>query len=166
MPESDKTPPDEISKSTIKREMNKLQKLGEALVELPLPQLKKIPLPDELLEAILFVHTLKSRESKRRQLQYIGKLMRNTDVEPIQSAFKHIQLSNSRATEKFHEIEKWRERLVTEGDEALHEFVTLHEKADRQELRKLIRVVQHNRKMAKNTGAETALFRYLKDVLS
>jgi ribosome-associated protein len=90
MPESEKNLPDPLSKTQRKNAMLELQKLGETLISLSKSQLAKIPLEDELLQAILFVHTLKTHESKRRQLQYIGKIMRNIDPEPIKAALKKI----------------------------------------------------------------------------
>lgn len=165
MPQSENQPPSEVSRGTIKRDMIALQKIGETLVEMPQSQLDKIPLPDELLDAINLARTLKSNEAKRRQLQYIGKIMRNIDVEPIQAALKKIQLVQTQATTKFHAVEEWRERLIGEGDVAIQTFINEHPDADRQQLRQLIRQAQHNRKSGKDTGAETMLFRYLRDFL-
>ena len=162
MPQSDDKLPDEISSSTIKREMTALQKIGETLVDMPQSQLDKIPLPDELRQAITFAHHLKSREAKRRQLQYIGKLMRTIDVEPIQAAIKMAKSLNARTTSQFHEAEEWRERFITEGDNTIQQFLSMHVEADRQQLRQLTRQAQHNRKTGKNTGAEKLLFRYLR----
>lgn len=163
MPESEKQSPQEVSKSSVKRDMAALQKIGETLVKLAQSQLDKVPLSDELLDAINFARTLKTRESIRRQLQYIGKLMRNVDVAPIQAALKKLQFSNAQAAKQFHEIEQWRERLITEGDEAIQAFLISHPESDRQQLRQLVRKAQHDRKVGKNTGGEKELFRYLQD---
>lgn len=163
MPESERQPPEEVSKSSIKREMTALQKIGETLVGLAQSQLDRIPLSDKLLEAINFARTLKTRESIRRQLQYIGKIMRQVDIEPIQAALRQIQFDHKQKTSAFHEIEQWRERLIAESDEAIQAYLTQHTAADRQQLRQLVRKAQHDRKTGKNTGAETALFRYLQD---
>ena len=78
------------SKSQIKREMKALQKLGEKLLGLSPNQIKKIKIPQELKEAVLFAKTLKKHEARRRQLQYIGALMRNTDPEPILQVFENL----------------------------------------------------------------------------
>jgi ribosome-associated protein len=165
MPLSDNKLPDEISRSTLNREMTALQKMGETLVEMSDAQLKKIPLPDALLQAITLARNIKSREGKRRQLQFIGKLMRTIEVGPIKAAIKNAQLTNMQVTAQFHQAEEWRERLINEGDDALQEFVNLHIETDRQKLRQLTRQAQHNRKSGKNTGAEKALFRYLREVI-
>lgn len=92
MPESEKSLPDPLSKSQRKQDMLDLQKLGKTLIDLPESQLAKIPLPENLLEAIHFAHTLKSHEAIRRHLQYVGKIMREIDVEAIQAALKKFSL--------------------------------------------------------------------------
>src|SRR6186713_3228987 len=116
MPKSSMTPPDEVSKSSVKRDMTALQKIGETLVGLPQAHLDKIPLPEQLLDAVNLARSLKTHESIRRQLQYIGKIIRNVDIEPIQTALRRIQTANARTTNEFHEVEIWRERLITKGD--------------------------------------------------
>jgi len=165
MPASDKKLPDEISRSTIKRDMAALQKMGETLVDMPQSQLNKIPLPDVLIQAITLTRNLKSREAKRRQLQFIGKLMRTVEIEPIQLAIKNAKSITTQATGHFHQAEDWRERLINEGDDAIEAFLSLHAEADRQKLRQLTRQAQHNRNSGKNTGAEKTLFRYLIDII-
>jgi ribosome-associated protein len=165
MPESERKAPDEVSKSSIKREMTAMQKIGEALVALPPSQLEKVPLPENLYDAVKFARTLKTGESIRRQMQYIGKIMRNVDIEPIKIALNKIKLSHERVTNEFHEVETWRDKLITEGDDAIQIFLQQHPTADRQQLRQLVRKAQHDRKTGKNSGAETELFRVLRELL-
>lgn len=165
MAQSDDKLPDEISRSTIKRDMIALQKVGEMLVDMPQSQLDKIPLPDVLLEAITLARNLKSREAKRRQLQFIGKLMRTVEIEPIQIAIKNVKFPNTQVTAQFHQVEGWRERLINEGDDAIQVLMSQYEETDKQKLRQLTRQAQHDRKSGKNTGAEKKLFRYLSDLI-
>jgi len=165
MPQSNRKLPDEISRSTIKRDMDALQKMGETLVGMPQTQLDKIPLPDVLIDAITLARSLKSREARRRQLQFIGKLMRATESEPIKAAIKNVKSADMQAAAQFHQAEEWRERLINGGDEAVQEFVGLYADTDRQKLRQLTRQAQHNRKSGMNTGAEKALFRYLRNII-
>lgn len=165
MPQSDDKSPDEISRTTVKNEMTALQKIGETLVDMPQSQLDKIPLPDELMQAIMVARQLKSREAKRRQLQLVGKLMRHVEVAPIQAAIKNVASIKNQATAAFHQAEEWRERLIHEGDIAIQAFLGLYPEADRQNLRQLTRQAQQNRKSGKNTGAEKALFRYITDFI-
>lgn len=154
------------SKSQIKREMLSLQKLGETLTKLAESELAKIPLPANLLEAILFAHTLNTHESKRRHLQYVGKIMREIDIQPIEIALKKLQSGHDSKTAEFHAIEAWRDRLITKGDEALQSLLSEHSELDRQKLRQLIRKAQHDQANEKNSGAATELFRYLRDHLA
>lgn len=165
MPQSENQAPDPDSRSQLKREMEALQKIGKELIDLPASEFSKIEMPDELREAILFAHTLKSNEAKRRHLQYIGKLMRTVEVEPIKAAIEKIKNRNSQFTAQFHKVEKWRDRLIEEGDEALQEFMEENPKADRQQLRQLIRNAQKDRKNQKNTGGEKTLFRAVQTIM-
>lgn len=150
--------PERPTKSALKRQMTALQKMGEILVELPAPQLKKIPLENPLLDAILTARSLKSHEAKRRQLQYIGKLMRNIDSEPIQTALEKVQNKNQQSKAQFHQIERWRDRLINEGDIALQKFLEHYPDADRQHIRQLMRKAQ-------TANGETELFRYLRGLV-
>jgi ribosome-associated protein len=159
--------PDDIfdrdSKSKRKKQMLALQDIGEILVELSAAQLAKIPLESSLAEAIATARALKSHEAKRRQMQYIGKLMRNVDIQPIAEALDKIQLKDQRSKAAFHQIERWRDRLIAEGDALLQEFLQQYPQADSQHLRQLIRKSQ--KETAQATGADTALFRYLRDII-
>lgn len=162
---SDRKDPDPFSKSQTKRDMLALQKLGVALVELPESQLEKIPLPTQLLEAIQFARTLKANESKRRHLQFIGKLMRDVDAAPIQAALEALRLSHHKGIQQFHKIEKWRDQLIAEGDLAIQKLLEIAPEVDRQQLRQLVRNAQRDTEKSINSGAVTELFRYLRELL-
>jgi ribosome-associated protein len=158
--------PEHPTKSALKRQMADLQKMGEILVKLPEAQLKKIPLENPLLDAVLAARSLKSHEAIRRQLQYIGKIMRHIDVEPVQKALDIVQDKSQQSKAQFHQIERWRDRLIAEGDVALEKFLEQYPNADRQHIRQLIRKAQNDAAKQKNTGGETALFRYLRELVS
>lgn len=164
MPQSAPLQPDPNSKSQRKRDMLELQKIGEALIKLTATQLEQMELPDTLTTAIQHAKSLRSNEAKRRQLQYIGKIMRDIDVEPIKIALKRLQLVHKKNTTQFHQAEQWRARLISQGDDALNVFLNEYPNTDRQQLRQLIRKAQQDRKNNRNTGAETALFKYLRVV--
>lgn len=153
------------SKSRRKKDMLALQKIGEALVELPAPQLAKVPLESPLKEAIDQARRITDHEGKRRQLQYVGKLMRHVDIEPIQDALDKIQRKDQYSKAQFHQVERWRDRFIAEGDAILQEFLQKYSNVDMQHLRQLLRNAQKDVKTGKNTGADTALFRYLRDVI-
>jgi ribosome-associated protein len=165
MPESEKQLPDLLSKTQRKKDMHALQKLGKTLVDLSDTQLAKMPLTPELMELIRVARSLKTHESIRRHMQYIGKRMRDMDCEAIQKALENVQMGNARVTEQFHEVEEWRDKLIAEGDDGLQKFMALYPEVDRQHLRQLIRKAQHDVKQEKKTGGELELFRYLRDLL-
>lgn len=165
MPKSDDQAPDPSSRTQLKREMEALQKIGKELIALPENEISSIALPEELRKAILLAHTLKPNEAKRRHLQYIGKLMRTVEVEPIQAAIVKIKYRHSDFSTQFHKVEKWRDRFIAEGDDALQEFILAHPKADRQELRQLIRNAQKDQTNEKNTGGAKTLFRAIQKIM-
>lgn len=156
---------DEPSKRQINKAMKDLQKIGEALVKLPETHLAKVEMPDMLAKAVYMARTLKDNEAKRRQMQYIGKIMRNIDVAPIKLALLKIQLNHDTETEQFHEAEEWREKLIFGNDETVQQFLTSHHECDRQQLRQLIRKAQHDHKTEKNTGGKKALFKFVHEIL-
>ena len=165
MPPSEPQKPDNESKSQRKRDMLALQKIGESLIKLTKEQLATIDLPDNLLTAIQHMKSITSNEAKRRQLQYIGKIMRQIDPESIKQALKCIEFIHEKNTAQFHHTEEWRTKLLIHGDDALNSFLVDYPKVDRQQLRQLIRNAQQDRKNNKNTGAEKALFKYLRSII-
>lgn len=153
------------SKSQRKKEMLALQHIGEVLVSLPPSELAQIPLPDSLADAVSEAQKIHDHEGKRRQLQYVGKLMRNVDAAPIEEALAKVQSKHQATKASFHHIEKWRDKLIAEGDVAVEEFIKKFPQCEAQPLRQLIRKVQADQKENKNSGAGTSLFRYLREVM-
>lgn len=162
----DSPPPAEErpSKSALKREMLALQGLGEALVALPDRQLAAIPLEDPLLEAILTARRIKSREGRRRQLQYVGKLMRDVDITPIAAAHEELLNGNQQRNRSFQELEQLRDQIVAEGPSALSWVLDRYPQADRQHLRQLITAAQAEHRAEKPPAAARKLFRYLREL--
>jgi ribosome-associated protein len=165
MPQSDDQKPDLFSKSQRKRDMLDLQKIGETLLKLTPAQLEKLDLPEVLLTAIQLSKKLTSNEAKRRHMQYIGKIMREVDIEPIKLYLKNLRLAHEKSTAQFHSTESWRSKLITQGDDALNSFLLEYPDVDRQQLRQLIRKAQQDRVKDRNTGGETALFKYLRTII-
>lgn len=128
-----------ISRSQIKRETQELQEMGEQLVEMSKNQLANIPLNQELSEAIVLARRLKSREAKRRQIQFIGKLLRNTDMEPIHQAIEKIRTQGQRHQLYRQQSIDWAERICQEGPSIVEEFLAEFYHGDRQQLRQLQR---------------------------
>ena len=148
------------SKSRMKREMLALQALGEKLVELSADQIKKIDMPLELRDALLFAKTINKGGARRRQLQYIGVLMRKADPEPIRKALDIIGKGQRQDAKQFEELERWRDKLVEGSDGILEEIVSRG--ADRQTLRHLVLSTRKEREENKPPKASRALFRFLK----
>lgn len=159
----DETP---ISKSQRKRDAHALQALGEALVKLNKSALSQIPLSDDLRNAIEEAQHLPQRGALKRQLQYIGKLMRQSDVEPIRDAYEKVTNSYREDVEHHHILEQWRDRLLTEGDAALEQLLTEHTEIDRQHLRQLIRSANQEAARGKPPRAARELFRYLRQIFT
>ena len=153
-----------VSKSELKRDMTALQELGEALVELPEKQLEKFDLPEKLHDGIMLARRLKHREGRRRQLQYIGKVMRDIDITDIQKQMDALQQQSRSFRQHFHALEQWRDRLIAEGDGALNQLLAEQPGADRQHLRQLIRQAQKEQSQQKPPAASRKLFKYLRDV--
>ncbi|RZI82131.1 MAG: DUF615 domain-containing protein [Rubrivivax sp.] len=126
------------SKSQRKRDSHELQSLGDVLVTMPKARLADIDLPESLSDAIEDYKRTKSFEGKRRQMQYIGKLLRGCDPEPIKEAVALFQLGHARNSLALHDAERWRAELVAD-DQALTRWVAEYPDSDVQKLRALIR---------------------------
>src|SRR5688500_7694042 len=152
---------DFVSKTRRTREMLELQALGAALAELPQAQLAGLQMREELREALLEAKRITSHEAKRRQLQYVGRLMREVDPEPIRAALAAVEGSSAQAAAAHRRLEGLRERLLAD-DAALTRFALEHPGADLQELRALIRNARREQKEGKPPRAFRELFRVLK----
>lgn len=153
------------SKSQKKREADALQKVGVQLIALSLEKLDRLPLPDNLRQAIVDAKQLKSHGAIRRQAQLIGKLMRIEGSEEILASYEKLLAEASATTADFHQIETWRMRLINDGKDALTEFIATYQPADVQHLRQLIKKVINEQNKEQHTGASKALFRYLRSCL-
>lgn len=153
-----------VSKSEIKRDAEELKKLGAKLVELTQANLDKIPLEESLLDAINLARR-SEREAKRRQLQFIGKLLRGIEIEPIKEALEKIENKHNQQQAMLHKLELVRDELVEQGDNALSAFVDQYPQADRQYLRNLIRNAQKEKQQNKPPKAYREIFQYLKDLV-
>jgi ribosome-associated protein len=129
------------SKTQLKKAMHDLQALGEALLELNDAQLDSIAMPGTLRDALRELRRVRTHEGRRRQLQYVGKLMRSADPAPLQEAVAAQRLGHARDTLALHEAEAWRERLLA-GDDALDAWMQLHPHTDSQHLRALVRAAR------------------------
>lgn len=161
------TPPIEEerpSKTQRKKAMHELQSLGERLVTLSANQLGQMDLPETLADALHEFARINSREGKRRQLQYIGRVMRDMDPEPIRE--KLAVWDGESRTHIAHErsIAQWRERLM-DSDEALTEFTALHPGPGTQRLRQLVRNARVERDGGKAPHSFRELYRAVREIM-
>ncbi len=129
------------SKSQLKREMTALQKLGSELVEEARDRVKRIPMPEDVRDAILECQQIKDHEGRRRQLQYVGKKMRSLNEEEvavIQATIDSWKGASKAETAALHALERQRDKLLAD-DEALTLLLSRHPQVDGQHLRTLIR---------------------------
>lgn len=152
-----------VSKTEMKNDMLELQKLGEELIGLKPAVLEKFPLDDDLRAAIKDAHRFKN-EARRRQLQYIGKLMRSRDPEPIQAALDKLRNKHSQQTAEMHKLEQLRDRIVEDGDNAINDVMAQYPDADRQRLRQLSRQASKEKSQNKPPKAFREIFQYLKEL--
>lgn len=154
--------PEPPSKSSRKREMQALQDLGEQLVALSPERLKKVPLPETLYEAIRAAQGFKM-EARRRQLQYIGKLMRKIDPEPIQAQLDIFAGNSAAEVAKMHRLERLREQLL-EDEQTIGTIAETWPEADLQYLRTLRRNALKEREAAKPPKSFREIFRVLREL--
>ncbi len=153
------------SRSELKREVQALHSLGRLLTKLPAAQLDNMSLPENLRSAIADYQRFTSHTAMKRQLQYIGRVMRNIDPEPIKQAHQRLLNQDRKVNAHFHRLEKWRDRLLNEGDSALTELIDEAPEIDAQQMRQMIRNAQREASKNKPPKSARAIFQYLKEVL-
>ena len=131
---------EEKSRTRLKEEMQDLLRLGESIVKLPLDRINKIEMPEELRDTILLARTLKKHGAMRRQMQYVGTLMRNVDTEPIRCFIDNIKLGSKYESRTFNKLEKWRDDLVNGKDGALDCVLNELPGVDRQHIKQLVKL--------------------------
>lgn len=152
-----------VSKSEIKRDAEELKRLGTELVDLSKSSLERIPLDEQLREAIELAQRIK-KEARRRQIQLIGKLLRSRDVEPIRQALDKLKNRHNQQVSLFHKLEGIRDRLIEQGDDAIAEVISLYPAADRQQLRSFVRNAQKEKAANKAPKSARLIFQYLREL--
>jgi ribosome-associated protein len=161
-PESDEQ---HASKSARKREASSLQDLGVKLAELPVQEIEALDLPENLFIALRDLRRLPSHGAQVRQRQYIGKLMRKIDPEPVLAKLAERKLRHDVETRNFQRIERWRDRLLSEP-EALEEFLHEHPEADRAALTGLLKKAQKERLEQRSPAGARELFAFLRQLFA
>jgi ribosome-associated protein len=150
------------SRTQKKKEVQTLQKLGERLAELTPEQLRQIPMDEELLEALLLAQRIKKHEARRRQLQYIGSLMRQVDPDPIQMALSRVHQEHQTDIHVFRQTEKWRDQMLSGDTELIPTLKQQFNDLDDQKILTLIENSRSEKAVGRPPKASRALFRYLK----
>jgi ribosome-associated protein len=157
---------DRPSKSELKRQSNELQKLGEQLIDAPRDRVKRVQMPENVRDAILVCQTITNHEGRRRQLQYVGKMMRTLDEEEvavIQRTIESWKGASKAETASLHALERRRDKLLAD-DKALTQLLEEHPQLEAQHLRTLIRNARKEQAENKPPKAYREIFQILKDL--
>ena len=149
------------SKTAIKREAERLKKIGEKLLALPPETVQGFPIPEILNQALTEGRRIKSREGLRRHKQYIGKLLRELDTEAIEFQIHHLESAKTLNTRQFHELEQLRDQLIQGDNNTIGDAIAAFPNVDTQKLRQLVR---NAKKTPDDVSHSRKLFRYLRDL--
>ena len=152
------------SKTKIKKQMLDLQEIGEQLVALSSDKLKKMDLPERLLEAVKEMKRINKFGAQRRQMQFIGRLMREVETAPIIAKLEVWSGKSQQHTSWLHDLERWRDRLI-ENENALTELLETHPTADAQKLRALIRNARKEAELKKPPKNYREIFQVLREMM-
>jgi len=162
---------EELSKSALKREAQRLQKLGLRLTQLKPDVRARIEMPQDLRQALDIHASINSREGGRRQMQFIGKLMRKVDAESIEAQLADLDGQSAAARHCFHTLEQWRDKLIAEPS-TLTDFISQHPGVERQILRQLVAAAvnskpsPHDDPSDAHKRAQRALFKFIRSTLT
>lgn len=154
------------SRGDIKKAAQAVTDLGLQIAEMSEDQIKKLNLPQAFTDAVLLLKTMGKGPAIKRQKAFIGKMLRQDEplIIQIKETLAEIDLKKKQQNAHFHKLEKWRDRLVSEGDEALAEFLGDYPQADRQQLRQWIRNAQKEQQQNKPPKSSREIFKYLKSL--
>lgn len=150
------------SKSLLKRQSTELQQLGESLIELAPNELDALELPEKLRDAIDIAKRITAHGGLYRQKQFIGKLMRKIDVEPIRAALEAKRLVQRTELLRFRRVEQWRDRLLSDDANALPQLLEEHPGADRNQLERLLARARHEHQRKQVPASARELFAILR----
>jgi len=155
-----------VSKSQLKRASHALQDLGKRLAALPSEQLARMPLDEQLREAVELARRLQNKRSAlKRQYQFVGKLLRARDPDPIIAALADLDQASQRSIQQHHRAENWRDRIIEEGNDAIEALIGEIPAADRQKLRQLWRNHDSAATDAKRTQNARLIYKEIKQAL-
>jgi ribosome-associated protein len=153
-----------VSKSQKKREMHELLALTEKALSMNDEKLQQTGLDEKVILAMREARKMKPSGARNRQLKYITKLIKNEDTQVLEDYLHETEEAEQLANRHFHQLEKWRDRLIQEGDSAISDFMQDYPLADRQQLRTLVRQGQKESEQGKAPSASRKLFKYLRSL--
>ncbi|MBT3813579.1 MAG: DUF615 domain-containing protein [Gammaproteobacteria bacterium] len=153
------------NKSQIKRDIAVISDLCEEITQLAPAQIERLGLPDNIQKAILEAAKMPVKGARKRQLKFITAAMRKTDVEPIQEQLDKIKAKSAHAARELHQLERWRERLLSDDKQAVTEFLAKNPEAHAQHIRQLIRNAKKELAIAKPPKSSRLLFCYLRELM-
>lgn len=156
-------PSEAISKTKLKAEADALQAIGKKLVDLSKDKLTRLNLPEALFEAVMEAKRITANGAIRRQMQYLGRLMRDVDSAPIVEQLQKWEGKHNEENARFHTLERWRTRLLTDNN-AVSEFLLNFPHADSQQLRTLIRNTQREEAAQKPPKSSRELFKLIREI--
>lgn len=154
-----------ISKTQLKQAAADLVDLGKAIAALSSSQFDAMPLDANLRAALADVRKMHKGPAIKRQFKFIGKLLREVDADILRQALDRQLEQDRSATARLHHLERWRDRLIEEGDAALGEYLDEYPEADRQNLRQLIRQAQKEQTDGKPPASARKLFKCLREFI-
>ena len=153
-----------VSKTELKKDSKKIQQFGRKISELTINNIEEFKFPLNIYEAVIGLKNLKSNSAKKRQVQYLGKLLREFDLTHAFLVMKQLEVSSQKEIQRNHIIEGWRDKLLSNND-SITEFVDEYPKIDRQSLRQTISNAQKEKKDNKNPKYSRQLFKLIKDII-
>ncbi|AQZ93446.1 ribosome biogenesis factor YjgA [Halopseudomonas phragmitis] len=156
-----------VSKSQVKRELQALRDLGQRLLELKPEQLAKLELTDKLRLALAEAHRHTARGALKRHMSFVGKLMRDQDIEAIQAFVDRLDSSSQAHAQHFHQLERWRDRILSGNPDELEAFISSYPQAasERQTLRQLTRQAAKEAKENKPPAAARKVFKLIRTLV-
>ncbi len=152
-----------VSKSQLKRESHAIQDLGKRLVALPPDHLARIPLDEPILEAVTLAHRIQNKRSAlKRHYQFLGKLLRARDTDPIYAALAEIDNESQQSLQQHHRAERWRDRIIEQGNDAIDALIKEVSSVDRQKLRQLWRNHHNAKTDVKRTQHARLIYKEIK----
>jgi ribosome-associated protein len=152
------------NKTQLKKDMAVLFVLSEEMSELSATQLKTLELPENIHKAVVEVSGMPHKGARKRLLKFITRQLHKIEVEPILEKLARMQNKSAHAVREHHIVERWRDRLIAGGNEALTELLSEQPHADRQQLRHTLRNIQKEAEAAKQPKSSRLLYHYLKDL--